>query len=307
MTDLDICICTFRRPGVADTIRSVLNQEVPDGLAPRVIVVDNDDHPTARDLVVELAGDTPLPLRYIHHPGRNISVARNAALEASTARCAAFLDDDEVARPGWLAALAGARAAEAEVILGPVEPVYPLGSPAWMRDADTHGTRPVRVGGAIRSGYTCNVLIDRARPEIRALRFDPELGRSGGEDTDYFARMARLGARFAYEPEAVVEEPVAPERLSFAWLARRRYRMGLTHARVLLRCHAARPWRAIPVAAAKALACALMALAFAAHRGQRNATVLRGLLHAGVVAGLSGAALPVLYGATAHERQGSTP
>jgi succinoglycan biosynthesis protein ExoM len=176
-----------------------------------------------------------------------------------------------------------------------------------MRDADTHGTRPVRVGGAIRSGYTCNVLIDRTRPEIRALRFDPELGRSGGEDTDYFARMARLGARFAYAPEAVVEEPVAPERLSFAWLAHRRYRMGLTHARVLLRCHAARPWRAIPVAAAKALACALMALAFAAHRGQRNATVLRGLLHAGVVAGLSGAALPVLYGATAHERQGSTP
>ncbi|KPQ13719.1 MAG: succinoglycan biosynthesis protein ExoM [Rhodobacteraceae bacterium HLUCCO18] len=307
MTDLDICICTFRRPGVADTIRSVLAQEVPEGFALRVIVVDNDDEPTARPLVEDLSRDTPLRLLYIHHPGRNISVARNAALDAGTARYTAFLDDDEVARPGWLMALAQARTGETEVILGPVEPVYPAGSPTWMRDTVVHGTRPVRVGGAIRTGYTCNVLIDRARPEIRALRFDPELGRSGGEDTDYFARMARLGASFAYAPKAVVEEPVVPERLSFSWLAQRRYRMGLTHARVLLRCHAARPWRAVPVAAAKMLACALMAVAFTAHRGRRNAAVLRGFLHAGVVAGLSGAAPPVLYGATPHERQGSTP
>lgn len=307
MTDLDICICTFRRPGVADTIRSVLAQEVPDGLALRVIVVDNDDQPTARPLVEEMARAATLPLLYLHHPGRNISVARNAALDAATARHTAFLDDDEVARPGWLTALAAASTGEAEVILGPVEPVYPPGSPAWMQDAGVHGTRPVRVGGAIRTGYTCNVLIDRARPELRALRFDPELGRSGGEDTDYFARMARLGTRFAYTPEAVVEEPVGPERLSLAWLARRRYRMGLTHAGVLLRCHAARPWRAIPVAAAKMLACALMAAAFVAHRGRRNAAVLRGLLHAGVVAGLSGAAPPVLYGRSPQQRQGSTP
>ena len=70
MTDLDICICTFRRPGVADTIRSVLAQEVPEGFALRVIVVDNDDEPTARPLVEDLSRDTPLRLLYIHHPGR---------------------------------------------------------------------------------------------------------------------------------------------------------------------------------------------------------------------------------------------
>ena len=43
------------------------------------------------------------------------------------------------------------------------------------------------------------------------------------------------------------------------------------------------PWRR-----PKMLACALMAVAFTAHRGRRNAAVLRGFLHAGVVAGLSG-------------------
>ena len=238
-------------------------REVPDDLALRVIVVDNDDEPTARPLVEELSRAATLQLLYIHHPGRNISVARNAALDAATARYTAFLDDDEVARPGWLMALAQARTGGDRGDPRPGGAGLSGGiAPHGCGIRSSTGTRPVRVGGAIRTGYTCNVLIDRARPEIRALRFDPELGRSGGEDTDYFARMARLGASFAYAPKAVVEEPVVPERLSFSWLAQRRYRMGLTHARVLLRCHAARPWRAVPVAAAKMLACALMAVAF---------------------------------------------
>jgi hypothetical protein len=101
------------------------------------------------------------------------------------------------------------------VVLGPVDPVYPDTAPDWMRAAAMHATRPVHVRGEIRTGYTCNVLIDRARPEIRALRFDPALGRSGGEDSDYFARIVLMGGRIDYAPDALVTEPVAPERLSF--------------------------------------------------------------------------------------------
>jgi succinoglycan biosynthesis protein ExoM len=76
------------------------------------------------------------------------------------------------------------------VVLGPVDPVYPEDAPGLDAGDSVHATRPVFVQGEIRTGYTCNVLIDRARPEIRALRFDPALGRSGGEDSDYFARSS---------------------------------------------------------------------------------------------------------------------
>jgi hypothetical protein len=52
----------------------------------------------------------------------------------------------------------------AEVVLGPVDPVYPEDAPDWMRATSVHATRPVHVRGEIRTGYTCNVLIDRHRP-----------------------------------------------------------------------------------------------------------------------------------------------
>jgi succinoglycan biosynthesis protein ExoM len=246
---------------------------------------------------------------YRHAPGRNISIARNAALDEATARFTAFIDDDEVARPGWLAALWAARQASgAEVVLGPVEAIYPEGAPAWMAAAAIHSTQPVRQRGEIRSGYSANVLIDRARPEIRTLRFDPGLGRSGGEDTDYFARVALMGGRFVLAPDAIVQEAVAPDRLGFRWLAVRRFRMGMTHARVLVRRHGVRPWRALPLAVAKALACGLMALAGAWDAGHRNAAVLRGLLHVGVVAGLAGLSAPVVYGGgPAAPEEGAQP
>jgi succinoglycan biosynthesis protein ExoM len=299
MDRIDICICTFRRDSVADTIASVRRQAIPEGVSARIIVVDNDDHPTARDLVQAQADKGGPEISYLHVPGRNISLARNGALAVSDARFLAFLDDDETAEAGWLAALwAMSCDSRAEVVLGPVDPVYPADAPGWMQAAAVHATRPVHVRGEIRTGYTCNVLIDRARPEIRALRFDPALGRSGGEDCDYFARVVLMGGRIAYAPDALVTEPVAGERLSFSWLAQRRFRMGVTHAGVLRRRHGVPPWRVLPLAMAKVVACGCLALAFAAHRGRRAAALLRGTLHAGVVAGLVGRRAPVVYGGT---------
>jgi succinoglycan biosynthesis protein ExoM len=307
METIDICICTFRRQSLGEAIASVRRQAIPKGVAIRVIVIDNDTRPTARDIVqaqadMAAAGagfGSGVEINYLHAPGRNISLARNAALAASSARYLAFLDDDEVAEPGWLQAL-WARHLEsgAEVVLGPVDPVYPQDAPDWMRATSVHATRPVFVQGEIRTGYTCNVLIDRDRADIRALRFEPELGQSGGEDSDYFARVVLIGGRIDFAPEARVTEPVALDRLSFGWLAERRYRMGLTHAGILMRRHGVSPWRAVPVAGAKLLACACMAVIFAGDRGWRASAALRGVLHAGVVAGLVGRRAPVIYGGT---------
>jgi succinoglycan biosynthesis protein ExoM len=56
---------------------------------------------------------------------RNISVARNACLDAATAPLVAFIDDDEVASPEWLVALVGTwESSNADVVLGPVQALY---------------------------------------------------------------------------------------------------------------------------------------------------------------------------------------
>ena len=70
----------------------------------RLVIADNDDTDSAREVVAQAAQTAPFPCHYIHAPARNISLARNACLDAATARQGLIvsLDDDETVMPtGW--------------------------------------------------------------------------------------------------------------------------------------------------------------------------------------------------------------
>ena len=69
---IDICVCTFRRPELADKLRSLAALAMPAGFGIGVIIADNDDEPTAEPLVTELARELKLLVRYRHAPARNI-------------------------------------------------------------------------------------------------------------------------------------------------------------------------------------------------------------------------------------------
>jgi succinoglycan biosynthesis protein ExoM len=291
---VDICVCTFRRPFLAETLRSIANLQVR-GLAVRVIVADNDAVPSAQPLVELMGRRMPFPLLYLHAPMSNISVARNACLDAAAADFVAFVDDDETVSENWLIELVRtAVTSEADVVLGPVQAEYDAG-PRWLADGDFHSAAPVRVGGDILTGYTCNVLI-RRRGAIVAQRFDLGLGQSGGEDTDYFSRLHDdLGARIAEAPTAIVHEPVPPSRATLGWLLRRRFRSGQTHgARLRVAGH---PVVASAAAAMTKIAyCAIMTLATVLSPVGWRRNLLRGALHVGTLAGLAGTRQAALYG-----------
>ena len=99
---IDICVCTYRRPALEETLHSIGMLNVPDGAAVRVIVADNDAVPSARDLVYRMASLLPFNVSYVHCPASNISLARNACLETATGDLMAFVDDDETVSPDWL-------------------------------------------------------------------------------------------------------------------------------------------------------------------------------------------------------------
>lgn len=284
---IDVAICTYRRTTIAETLRSVAAQQLPAGVAIRVIVADNDDTPSARERVADSAAALGLDCHYVHAPSRNISVARNACLDAGTAPLLAFIDDDEEATPRWIAALlARLDESAADVVLGPARAVYPAGVPAWMRTADLHSTAPpITTADAIRTGYSCNVLLRRAA--FAGDRFDSALGRSGGEDDVFFATAARRGVRIAYAPDAVVDDPVPLARARLSWLCRRSFRNGQTHARNVLAGETNRT-SALAVAAAKAVFCfgAASLTLWSAPRWRRF--IVRGALHCGAVARYAG-------------------
>ncbi|MDH4987366.1 glycosyltransferase family 2 protein [Aminobacter anthyllidis] len=295
---IDICVCTFRRSELADTLRSLAAMDMPRGYRIGIVVADNDEVPSAEALVAGLAHELSLPVRYVHCPARNISLARNACLDASTADFVAFIDDDEKATGSWLKRLVEtAQATSADVVLGPVKARYGEEAPGWMQVGDFHSTYPVFVQGEIRTGYTCNALLSMGAPSIAGRRFSLERGRSGGEDTEFFDQVHGAGGRIAYAPEAWVEEPVPASRASFAWLSKRRFRVGQTHGRLLAskRSGVGRAGE-LARASAKAGYCFAAAGLTALQPVSRNRSLLRGVMHVGVLSGLVGARELQLYG-----------
>lgn len=246
----------------------------------RVIVTDNDDTPSARALVA--AASAGLDVHYVHAPARNISIARNACLDAATAPLIAFLDDDEIAPPGWLSSLlAKMQASAAPIVLGPVQAQYGSDLPAWVAAADLHSTAPaIRADGAIDTGYSCNVLF---RSDIlKGARFDLSLGRSGGEDAVFFNALYRQGNMIAFAPEALLFEQVTHARGALRWLVRRWFRNGQTYASIRLSADQ-RPVTLVLQASAKAAVYAAAAVAQCWSPSGWRRAVVRGALHVGAV------------------------
>lgn len=292
---IDVLLCTFRRPEVADALRSVAAQRLPPGIRIRIVVADNDDAPSARDRVETAGAAIDAPVVYLHAPARNISVARNACLDAAAGDWVAFLDDDEIAEPDWLARLlARARLTRSDAVFGPALAEYGPDAPEWLRRQDHHSNRPVRSAGLVETGHTCNALLRWRGARWREQRFDLSRGRSGGEDTEFFFRLSRRGARFEIAEDAIVRERVAPDRLRIGWLMRRKFRAGQSHAAV------AADWRLRlrvgALAAAKCCFCAAAMLARAGSSDRRVFWMLRGAMHAGVVSGCLALPQPRLYG-----------
>lgn len=291
MVSVDIAICTFRRPFLAETLRSVAGLDAGNAQV-RVIVSDNDVTPSAQELVDSIARGFPFPITYLHSPARNICIARNACLDAAGAQYLAFIDDDETVSPQWLVELLRrAETTGADAVLGPVRAVYGSGAPEWMAEGDFHSTVPVVVDGRILTGYTCNVLM-RRKPPFSDLRFDLKLGRSGGEDTDFFYRLTALGGTIVEAPNALVYEPVPADRAAMAWLMRRRLRAGQTHGMLL----GGQRLPKAAIAATKAGYCIAMAGLTAFSPIARRKNLLRAMLHVGVIGGIFGVGQAVHYG-----------
>ena len=288
--EIEVCVCTFRRQDVAATLRSLGEMDVASNHRVRIIVADNDLEPTAQDLVANIASELPFDICYLHAPAANISIARNACLDAATGSYVAFIDDDETASRNWLTVLMDvAGTTSAAVVLGPVQALYGADAPKWMKEGDFHSTYPVWVRGEIQTGYTCNVLLARASPSVNTRRFDVSLGRSGGEDTKFFSEVHRAGGRIAFAPHAYVSEIVSPKRATLFWLCKRRFRFGQTHGHLLAKnANFLDLCGHTLLAFAKAVYCFCAAIILSISAVHRNRSFLRCLMHVGVICGLMG-------------------
>ena len=101
--------------------------------------------------------------------------------------------------------------------------------------------------------------------------------------------MHAAGGRIAFAEKAMLSEPVPDTRASFMWLAKRRFRSGQTHGRLLAeRKPGLRRLPQIAVATAKIGYCGIFTLLTAFDPVRRNRSALRAALHMGSLSGAFG-------------------
>jgi len=225
---VSVIIPTQRRPvGLGVASRSVLAQVgVP--VAFELVVVDNDAVPSALATVQGLELGR-IAVRHVHEPRPGVAHARNAGLAAARGEWIAFLDDDEEAPSGWLAALLATQARhDADVVFGPVRGRVP--ETAGVHRAYLAGFFS-RVGpeaeGPLDDYYGCgNSLIRRQALPHPTSPFALERNEIGGEDDLLFAQMKSRGATFAWAPEAWVWEDPIPARVTLRYALKRAFIYG---------------------------------------------------------------------------------
>jgi succinoglycan biosynthesis protein ExoM len=232
---ISICVCTYRRPGVADTVHSLFAQAGLSHSDHEIIVADDDPDLSARGPILKLAEHAPVEVRYVVSGARNISSCRNICLEAARGTWVAFIDDDQVAEPNWLQEMMStATEFGADAVKSYVRAIYPPETPDWIRAGRAYTYDYGQNGKELLLVATCGILFRRDFLGARELLFDVNLGTTGGEDIEYFMRYRKLGGKIVSCQTAVANEIVAPERVNPSHLRRRLRGFGRVTGCVLL-------------------------------------------------------------------------
>lgn len=232
--DLSVCICTFKRPALLETLLQAVARQAHDGRRLQIVVVDNDPQQSASAVLQAWQPRTDVIVTALHVSTPNIALARNAAVHAALADWIVFVDDDEEPDPQWLDKLVDAQKQYgADAVFGPVLPRYHARTPTWIRQGG-YFDRPRYPTGTtvpVRDARTGNVLVRRAMLMSLQGPFDAAYGRTGGSDTVLFGALLGRRAKLIWCDEATVQEDVPPERATLEWILRRAFRGGQSFVR----------------------------------------------------------------------------
>ncbi|WP_112248012.1 glycosyltransferase family 2 protein [Kribbella monticola] len=240
-----VAVITFRRPELLKgLLESLQAQELPadSDYAVRIVVVDNDAEGSAREVIEAARGKYPIETAIEPEPG--IPFAREKSVQLAWDDDALiFVDDDEVAPPGWLATLLAAwEKTRADVVTGPVQGILPPDAPAWNRYSDVHSSMGKHAtGDLLNKAYTNNTLVAQHVYHSITPAFHPAFRYTGSSDLHFFLRVHQAGYRIVWCEEARIQEDVPASRTTLRWLFRRAFRSGSgdTISRLLIRPGAA--------------------------------------------------------------------
>ena len=216
---ITVAICTRNRP---ELLRRLLGSLLPQLAPPHdLLVIDNaPSNSTTRDLV---RSEFPAAVYVVEH-AQGLDFARNRALRESSADVVAYIDDDAVAGPDWIAQTAAVFAESVAIVIvtGKVDALSLDSAGARLFEANggfARGDRRIhlppgagsRPPGASRPLIAWSIAVGsgaslaiRRRTALDLGGFDEALDMGsvlpGGGDLDMLWRVLAAGYQVVYEP-----------------------------------------------------------------------------------------------------------
>jgi len=236
---VSVVIVCYNRPKQARrTVESLLEN----GNAPfEVILVDDGSKSPIRI-------DFPFPnLRLIRFEKEvGLSNARNYGLKEARGDYIAFIDDDTVVSENWLEEVEKGINAGADIIGGPLKPLFNSKPPEWW--SEEHFGALAGVGNAQAQEIWGANMVFRREVFEKVGFFNPELGRKNGklftyEDRDLIVRAEESSFKPLFVNGAEVFHSVPSSRMTINYVLKWSYYFGKTEKiingpEVLTSCYA---------------------------------------------------------------------
>ena len=230
--------CYSRAQFLRDTVRSLLEQRAPFDF--EILVIDNSPNGAHKDLADEFP-DEPAPLRVICEPKMGLHFARHAGAREARGEVVVYVDDDVIAPPGWLEAIATPFQSDENVAIvgGKVVAQWEDGPPASLDFPMTYlslldegeQTRELKWPEGV---FGCNMAVRRdiifqvggfhpdgiADPKRWFLRGDGETG--------FHQKVFESGGKVLYVPGAWLWHRIPASRFKRKALRKRAYAQGVS-------------------------------------------------------------------------------
>ncbi len=217
------------------------------------LIVENNKSSTSDRWLSEIRSQIRFSsVTYLLETTIGISHARNRALDYAQKAGADFLvfvDDDEFVESDWLRKLlAEQQAMDLDIVGSPVRAVpQQKRLNLWQRfiwsgikGIGTKSEQRAKEKWQENNAHTIKIATGSWLGRVdffrkTGLRFDPDLGLTGGEDWQLWAEAKKLGAKTGWAPEAIVYETVPCCRISFSYYFRRTRDHDMTKLAILCR------------------------------------------------------------------------
>jgi glycosyltransferase involved in cell wall biosynthesis len=232
---VSIVVCTYNRaPSLVETLEALDAQITPADLRWELIVVDNNSTDATREAIERFAARARIRVRSVFEPSQGLSHARNAGVAHAAGGVVGFTDDDVQPAPDWVASVAAAIGAGADIVGGRILPRWRRPPPPWLEHRpyfrralaimDDASPALVRDPRATPSVWGANMAFRREVFDAVGL-FDSRRGMVGtklyrGEEIDLVQRAIDAGFRVIYDPTVVVWHRIEAERMRLRYVSR---------------------------------------------------------------------------------------